>query len=196
MLVAATTARTRANPSCQRFSKMSRAIVLSKLAMPRRRSVVLSLSRRKAHPMLQLIGHKPFHAMANRSVGGDRAGQRSFLLVPHGAFSARRCRLPLGLASRAAHSGAPESIRHAFGAVSADCGFFCPALSALFTRSRRCTLLGNQHCGACLRTDARWLWPPAHILGIPLLGGNSHRAVVADHRGQCIFPASLARHDG
>src|ERR1700678_591854 len=103
MLVAASSATISHKASCQRFCKVrvsakklsakSESDSLAPRSNPqneRRKRTYVTTDRNK-NDRTDTTGYKLFHAMAHRSLGGDRGCQRSLLLVSHGPFPSGRC---------------------------------------------------------------------------------------------------------
>src|SRR5580658_7058137 len=117
MLVAASSARASHKASCQRFCKVRvSANLVERFSTPARidrapeKSAPYVTTDRNRNDRTKTTGQKLFHAMAHRSLGGDWARERSLLLVSHGAFPPGRRGFPLGVAARALHVTASESV--------------------------------------------------------------------------------------
>src|SRR5580658_8635592 len=134
--------------------------------------------------------------MANRSLCGDRLGERSFLLVPDEAFPSGRSRFALGDPYCTPPALCSESVRYSARAVSPDCGFFCAAFRAPPTGNRRGLVLRNQFCSPGFWSYAPRVRALAHPPGLSLLARHYRGTVVRDHCRQRVLPAPAAGDHG
>src|ERR1700722_10711655 len=139
---------------------------------------------------------QPTHAEAHRSLARYRLSQRSILLLPHAAPPPGCRRLPLGSASRPWHPRPPKSLRHSLRTISAPRRTLRASLCAPATGTRRRNFLGIPLRASRLRPHAPRLHAPADFFRLPLLGRNSHCAMVAHYPCQRLLPAALAVDHG